>query len=137
MLLNKWTDDDWSQLPRFLTYGHSHFGIGIDSCGQMFYMGHDLSRVKLIESSEPPVDVRLANRTWRQQAIHIWLEWSEVHPEFAKKLDRTLGLYTDDEIREVGAWWGTFRNKWMAPISIVVSIISLIVSVLAFMKSSK
>jgi len=80
----------------------------------------------------------LHNSDWRLDRKDRFLNKADIDSVFATKLDRELGLPTDNEDKEYHAHWATRRNQiyvWFAVISLFISGIALFVSWLAYNKA--
>lgn len=126
--LRKLSPQDWETLPEFLIGWHEHFMEFKDDEFGEYVM---LQGAKLVSKSADP--------KFRDDAHQIWLDHAEESPGFAKRLDRLLGLRTDQEDTQYQEHWATKRNKvyvWFAFLAFAISIASLIVSLIALGKSS-
>ena len=120
--LQSWGGDVWKAVDKFLILFHVHFQTGKGSTG-----------ATLADRAEN--GLRLAeDEVFRATAIALWLDKAQDEPSFVVRLDRRLGLATDEEERECDAYWSTRRNKvyvWFAFLAFGISLVSIVVSIIA------
>lgn len=124
--IRKLSQNKWKVLPEFLIT-NEHFEEFEPDIGESI----QLKGAKLTSKIHDP--------SFRNDACFIWLDFAEEDTDFAKKLDRFLGLRTDREDKEYHEHWATKRNKvyvWIAILAIVISLVSLTVSIFTLQKSS-
>lgn len=117
--LLKLTDQQWATLPEFLILFDNHFSTGLNGTGSLILLNKET------------LPSRSAEAEFRVGAIRAYLKAAAEKPAFAEKLDRYLGLRTDDEDREYHEYWATKRNKayyLFAMLAFLISLISLLVS---------
>lgn len=123
--LCRFSDEQWATIPSFLLLFHETFLGEQDGAG-----GFKPLDARILRS-------RSAQRDFRAYAIEAWLDEAEKLYDFAKKLDRYLGLRTDDEDREYHDYWSTKRNKVyniFVVLAFALSLISIALDVRRFMQ---